>query len=378
MVRLSRSIALLLVVSGCSHPSSLPPSMEAHVCPAVFDQPALKSPPARTQRLPSYAVGVTSDEYVDMTRKTPANGAVAEQPSRDLPAEIWYPAQSDASAPETSEAPLDLRGAPYPLVVFVHGSDSLHRQSVFLMQGLAARGYVVVAADFPLTYVLTPGGASDQHVDMQVCDVAFIANRLFARSNDPKDQLYGALDPAAGYAVAGHSTGGSVALATAFGSQDHDPRVRAAVALAPCACFFPEHFFRSRPTPLLVIAGTDDGFVPPSDNGERAYQLSTEPKRLAVLKGGTHLNFSDLNRADGAQNATHNDSAISEAFLAEGPGGACDPAPPIGTDPLMAFQTQHQLTVSIATAFLDAQMYGDPAALNAIDQTPPMLVSWQQ
>src|SRR4051794_15271040 len=91
------TLLLVAILGGC-HQASVTPTDAGtpHICPAVFEQSTIASPPARSQRLASSAVGVTSDDYVDKTRSTPANGAEPEHPNRDLPAEVWYPAQGDS------------------------------------------------------------------------------------------------------------------------------------------------------------------------------------------------------------------------------------------------------------------------------------------
>jgi predicted dienelactone hydrolase len=329
-------------------------------------------------RLPSYAVGSSFNPFVDPSRDTPDNGSVPGHSGRDLPADIWYPAQADPTLPETANAPLDPRGEPYPLVVFVHGSEGLSRQSTFLTQGLARKGYVVIAGNYPLTYLFTPGGPSDQHCDLEVGDVSFLADQMFEFSKNKDSPLYGAMDTSAGFAVMGHSTGGAVSLAAAFGPKNHDSRIKAAVALAPDACFFTDSFFRTRSVPIEILAGTDDHYVPPGDNGVRAFQLAGAPKRLGLLFGGQHLGFTDFTVDDGTETPDSNTSDITVAFeAAEGGAADCDHQPPIGTDPLMPSATQRDLTVQLVTAFLDAWLYADSSGLKAVDESPPTDVTWQ-
>src|SRR5262249_26475155 len=157
-----------------------------------------------------------------------------------------------------------------------------------------SHGYVVAAADFPLTALTTAGGESDKHVDLQVGDVSFIASQLYAQSNDPQELLAGILKESDGFAVAGHSTGGTLALVVGRG-KGGDARVKAAISLAPDSCFFAESFFAGRDTPLLVAQGTNDKLVPPATSGTRDYHLATGTKRLATFIGGTHMFFSDFN-----------------------------------------------------------------------------------
>ena len=331
----------------------------------------------------SYAVGTRNITLEDKTRPTPANGGVPSVPYRSLNTDIFYPAVASATAAATPFAPLDPTGAPYPLVIFVHGSDGASQQYTYLTEALAARGYVVVAGNFPLTWINQPGNSSDLYSNMQVGDVSFLADQLAEMAGDAKDPLHGAISPSDGYAVAGHSTGGTVSLASAYGFTDHDDRVQAIVALAPCACFFATSFFKTRIVPMMVLAGTDDGFVPPADNGERAFALSNSPRWLAMLTGGQHLFFTDLDATDasisgGLDEVTMNDSDISVAFSADGAGNACVPNPVFGTDPIIPFDLQHSLTVALAAGFLDEQMFGDPTTLAAVTTNPDPHLKLQQ
>ncbi len=350
--------ALSVASAGCTGGDALP----AVVPPAV-----------------TYPVGVTTRTWVDSSRGTPANHAAPALPARTLVTEVWYPARGggaggdagDTGNVETRDAPADTAGGAHPLVLFVHGSSGGRRQSTFLTRALAAAGYVVAAADFPLTAGNTPGGPSDLHVDDQRADLAFLADRVTAAAGDRTDVLGGAVD-VSGYAVVGHSTGGTMALVAAYAPDAHDPRVRAAVALAPCACFLGDGFFRTRALPLLVVGGTDDLFVPLATNGQRAFTLAPPPRLFARLVGGNHLYFTDVNVSDAVLSPTpttaHDDIAV--ALARYGGGTACEPAPPAGTDPPLPFADQHARTVTIVQAFLDGALRHQGGALAAVVAHP--------
>jgi predicted dienelactone hydrolase len=83
---------------------------------------------------------------------------------RPLPVTVWYPALNPTGAPETTvyrpdlfpipgqaiaDAPPDVAGGPYPLVIFSHGFGGLRYQSTYLTEHLASYGFVVMAADHP-------------------------------------------------------------------------------------------------------------------------------------------------------------------------------------------------------------------------------------
>ena len=363
MIRRSRptSLALLLASSLAACSPVAPRDAGVDALDDLADD-------ADAQALPADAriVGVTTRTWTDPTRTTPANGDAGAHDGRTLATEVWYPALGIAGT-EGRDAPPVSSTAGYPLVLFVHGSSGSRRTSASITRALAGAGFVVAAADFPLTAFGTPGGASDLHVDDQLGDLRFLADQLDAASRDESDLLAHAID-ATHYVVAGHSTGGTVALLAAYAPDIHDARVAGAAALAPCACFFNDVLFTTRSMPLLVMAGTDDHFVPYENNGARAYALATPPKDMVALVGGNHLYFTDLRVSDDTlmpmPTTAHDDIAI--ALARYGGGTACDPSPAPGADPLMAFDAQHRHTIEWLTAFANATLRGDGSSLTAL------------
>lgn len=343
----------LLALAGCSDPAPAPAAPRA------------------------FAIGVTTHTFVDATRPTPANGTAPALPDRTLVTEIWYPAAGAAGSEIVRDAAA-LRG-PYPLVLFVHGSSGGRSQSLYLTRAIAAAGYVVASADYPLTSLSTAGGASDLHVGDQLDDLRFLADSVTSLSRDAASPVAGAVLPDQ-VAVMGHSTGGTVALLAAYAPDRHDPRVRGVVALAPCACFFGTSFFTTRSLPLLVIAGSNDLFVPPSTNGERAYRLATAPKTFVSLVGGNHLFFTDFAVSDNllspVPTTSHDD--ISVALSAYGGGTDCKPPPPGGSDEPLTPTEQHTHTITIVRAYLDDLFGQSHGALPALAATADPQLRWQR
>lgn len=362
-----RTLACLaaLCVAACSDPAT----------PAVDASTRFDVAPADVAPSKRVAVGVTTRTFEDTSRPTPANGSAPATPSRRLVTEVWYPiAPGIAGASPTRDAPPDPSRRGLPLVIFVHGSDGSRLGYAYLTEALAEAGHVVVAPDLPLTALSTPGGASDLHVDDQPGDVVFVADQMRALSANARDPLAGMVD-ASSYVVAGHSTGGTIALLAAFAPDAHDPRVRGVVALSPCACFFGESFFLTRVVPMMVIAGSDDRFVPPSTNGLRAYSLAGAPRFYATLIGGDHLGFTGISSLRDTQldfaTPTTTESDIAMALARYGGGTACTPAPAPGTDPLMSADDQHARTVELVRAFADSVLRASGASLAALSASPP-------
>ena len=85
-------------------------------------------------------------------------------PERALPMTIWYPAANPDDLEESvtyqeqlvvveghalRDAPPAADTAPFPLIVFSHGSGGTRFQSIYLMEHLASHGFVVMAVDHP-------------------------------------------------------------------------------------------------------------------------------------------------------------------------------------------------------------------------------------
>jgi pimeloyl-ACP methyl ester carboxylesterase len=329
-------------------------------------------------------VGVTTRTWVDTSRPTPQNGSAPALPSRTLVTDVWYPTTAPAQPePTITDAPL-APGGPYPLVLYVHGSSSDRDTSSFLTIGLARAGYVVAAADFPLTAVSTPGGASDLHVSDQVGDLAFLCDELKAAALDPGDALHGAVEGAS-YAVVGHSTGGAVAQLAAFGGDDalitHDPRVAAVVPLSGDACMFDAPFFHTRSVPIFAIGASNDLFVRFANSGQWVFDGTSPPHLLAELVGGQHLGFTDITFLDDSDLdpvPTGPTDPLATTLQLYGDAGECLPVPAPGTDPMMSSATQHALVIQLVTAYLDAQLRGNPAPLASLQAAGNPLVVFQQ
>lgn len=350
-------LLLIHAAAGCSRSNeSAPPPIEAGVDAGAA------------------AVGLTTRTWVDTSRSTPANGTAPEQPSRTLVTDVWYPtsAASPGGASTIQDAPL-APGGPYPLVLYVHGSSSTRDTSTFLTLALAQAGYVVAAADFPLTALDTPGGPSDLHVSDQVGDLSFLCDEITAAAHDAKDVLHGAVDGAS-YAVVGHSTGGAVAELAAFGGNDalikHDPRVAAVVPLSGDACMFDPQFFRSRAVPIFAIGASDDLFVRFANSGQWVFDNTNPPHLLAELVGGQHMYFTDVTFLKDSELdpvPTGPTSPLAETLAVYGDAGACLPEPPPGTAPQISPATQHARVIQLVTAYLDAELRHDPAPLTALE-----------
>ncbi len=117
---------------------------------------------------------------------------------RPLAVTVWYPALNPAGAPETTvylpdlfpipgqaiaDAPPDVAGGPYPLVIFSHGFGGFRYQSTYLTEHLASYGFVVMSADHPGSSIL----------DLLGEDVSLDEVRQILTDSESEGQLLGRL-----------------------------------------------------------------------------------------------------------------------------------------------------------------------------------------
>jgi predicted dienelactone hydrolase len=254
-------IAVVLAVAWHrTAPATLPPASESAARLAPGPHP----------------VATVELDWLDPSRPTAANGDYPGSPVRSFKVALWYP-----------------RDAPgeHPLAVYVHGFISSRHGGTYLAEHLASHGYVVVAADHPLTQMRAPGGPSAPDVIHQPADVSFLIDRMLALEGADRP-FQGTIDDER-IGIFGLSLGGITTTLVAFHPEWRDPRVAAAISIAGAGDVFGPRFFDHATLPFLMIAGTADSIV---DYEHNALPI---PDRihdggLASIAGGTHVGFTQV------------------------------------------------------------------------------------
>jgi predicted dienelactone hydrolase len=302
--------------------------------------------------------------FVDESRSTMANADFPGAPSRTLDVTLWSPA-GEAGA--------------LPLIVFSHGFTGSRSEMQFLLEHLAGHGYAVAALDFPLTNGEAPGGPNFLDLANQPGDVRFLIDSLLELRGG---ELPFAIDPER-IGLMGLSYGGLTTTLLAFHASEVEPRARGAISIAGPSQMFTERFFAEGGPPFLMIAGTEDAFVPYLAN---AAPLPAKAPGSAVLAldAGTHLGFVEF-AGNLLRFAHHLDGTACEGF-GERIGGANGEGP--GQNPFEALgspedgidasewdlpcsgsegfprsmrpQRQQALTSLAARAFFDSLFADDP------------------
>ena len=318
-----------------------------------------------------YGVAETSVTLVDMSRPTMPNGSFPGAPERTLPTAIWYPTAPDAGG---ADAPLAPDGGPFPLVVFGHALGSYNTQSTFLATHLASHGYIVAAPAFPLMKLGAPGGSTIADVPAQVGDVTFVIDSFLAFANDAQSRFADGVDGER-IGMAGHSGGALTTLVTTYDAHLREPRIKAAVAFAPPACFLQPGYFDAARVPLMIVQGDRDLLVDPADDAGAAYARAHPPKALVLVHGGTHLGFADVGATlgDGLVCSLFPDRTVLNAEIATllatlgGAGdhvgfGGCPSAYCMGDKAHVGGARQQQVGKEAALAFFEDALRGSRMA----------------
>lgn len=204
----------------------------------------------------------------------------------------------------------------HPVIVFSHGFLGCCTQSIFLMEGLARAGYLVLAPDHRDAacgpghrpgWLLRPSmiraqkpfhrasGWSQSTYRDRGADLEAIVDALV---KDPA--FHGVPVDSARLGLAGHSLGGYTALALAGAWPSwKDLRVRAVLAMSPyCAPFITRGNLRGLDVPVMYQGGTFDiGVTPYVRRSGGAYDLTSSPKYLIEFAGAGHLAWTNLTKS---------------------------------------------------------------------------------
>ena len=189
----------------------------------------------------------------------------------------------------------DRRPSPgFPLIVYGHGFTSMRSEGAYLARHFASHGYIVVAPDFPLTNIASPGGPRFDDVVHQPGDMSFLIDELLGWNRDPGHDFSDAVDEDRIGAM-GLSLGGMTTTLAAFHPRLRDPRIGAAVSIAGPSAMFTPSFFETADVPYLMIAGDADGNVG-YDANAASVPARAPGARLVTLQGGSHAGFAEIAR----------------------------------------------------------------------------------
>ena len=186
-----------------------------------------------------------------------------------------------------------------PLVVWSHGRTGTRAAYVMLCEGLAARGYIVIASDHPgdtLMDWMTGAAVDDATNERQrVEDVTYLLDCVSGMRSECGSLLSEIVVDDDRIAVAGHSYGGNTALRYAV-SEQRDGRVRAIAGLQAFTRTISRSELGSVSVPTLLIAGANDTTCPVGSDAHRAFEALVGAPHVActVIAAAGHQACSDV------------------------------------------------------------------------------------
>lgn len=204
----------------------------------------------------------------------------------------------------------------YPVILFSHGFTGCGIQSVFLTEGLAQAGYLVLAPDHH-DAACGPGheGKLFEKLSTMQSQEPFHSPEAWSEATyrDRGDDVEAVLDAVLTQkpfedvpidprriGLAGHSLGGYTVLALAGAWPAwKDKRIKAVLALSPyCSPFLRKGNLGHLGVPVMYQGGTlDIGITPFVRRAGGAYDLTSPPKYYVEFRGAGHFAWTNLNKS---------------------------------------------------------------------------------
>ncbi len=228
-----------------------------------------------------FAIGSKETRLTDLSRPTLPNGEEPGSDQRDLQTTIWFPQEPGGSG--------QVAAGRHPLIIYSHGFSGMRDESKYLVKQLASHGYIVAAADYPLTNLRTPSGPNLLDVQNQPGDISFLIDTFLEWDASEGDAFQGRID-AERIGAMGLSLGGMTTSLVTYHPTLRDPRIHAAASIAGPGDLFGPAFYRNANTPFMMISGTADALV---DYEAHALTLLDRVSNatLVLIDGASHLGF---------------------------------------------------------------------------------------
>jgi predicted dienelactone hydrolase len=309
---------------------------------------ALLLPQAASADHHESAAAMAERSYVDETRSIKAAMGFAGSETRRLDVKVWHPKAAG--------------DGPLPLIVYTHGTFGFADNAMHFVNALVEAGYVVAAADYPLTSrkAFTKVKFADiSDTSNQVQDISFIIDSLLA---DPE---LGKLINAEKIGTTGHSLGAVTSYFASFGARIRDPRIK---ATAPIAGGDPVQTALDNPmgfagsgnaaisVPVLFLSADRDVFARMTGRPHASYSRVETPKYELMIKNGVHIWFRDGDeQPEGNKNP---DCIFFETNMPDMKVPGCEERVA-----LVGPARQQEITRTALVTFFDAYLKGDEEAL---------------
>ena len=223
---------------------------------------------------PTFTVTVTERTFVDSSRGTPPTGEFPALPDRTLNTLVFVPDGNRR----------------FPLLIFSHGLGGSPQFYQFLLEAIAAAGFVIVAPEFPLTNTNAPAGPDPVDTQQQPGDVSFLIDEVAAAVAAKEAPFHKRVDLER-VGTFGHSNGGITTLGILAHSCCRDERIDAAASLAATAAPYNNGTYDFTSTaPLLLIHGTADALIP-HEESIRVFNMIEAAKGILIMQDVGHSTF---------------------------------------------------------------------------------------
>ena len=209
------------------------------------------------------------------------HSATTDLNGTDMPfdLQVSYPAEAEDTAVAA--------GGPFPVVFFEHAYGADYRNSDWLLERLASRGFVVFSAGH--------NGAWDAAGDWWNDHAALFdatADQAVAWNADAESPFHGQLDLDT-TALMGHSHGGGAAL-QAMDAMDPDAVVLITVRPSLDGAYSRYHeVYDGMPPMLNVAASRDEDGTTAYGTSIGVYEALTRPRFMVTVEGASHYTFTD-------------------------------------------------------------------------------------
>ena len=225
---------------------------------------------------------VNKREFVlrDSTRETQAHqtfNVFEGLPYREFKITVWFPD--------------NMENQQHPLIIHSHGMASNRNDAEYIASHLSSHGYIVLAADYPLTNRAAPGGAFAPDVINQADDIKYFLDNILNTGNEVGHDFSQYINQEK-IGVMGISLGAVASTLITYHPTKRDARIKATVSIAGASAMFGEKFYGNSTTPFLMVAGEQDAVL------NHEHHAEPIPKRIAnsllvSIQGGSHLGFID-------------------------------------------------------------------------------------
>lgn len=228
-----------------------------------------------------YSVSTMNFTLRDETRETQAHEYFTQfegLPYRQFEATVWFP-----QGRETEQ---------YPLIIYSHAFMSERSDIQYILEHLSSRGYIVLAANYPLTSNTSGDAILMADVVNQPADITFLLNQITNAKTDIGQAFSYQIDENR-IGVLGYSLGGLASTLAAYHPAYIEHRIKAVISIAGPSAMLSKAFYQNNKVPFMMVAGTSDQMTPYEDHAA-VIPARINNSLLVKIERGSHMGFAGM------------------------------------------------------------------------------------